>query len=513
MTTETKILEYMDGTLSESESGELLHSLSVSPEKRVVLEQHIKLRELTSLAQKPLAIPQALEASMAERFPAIASYNRELSGGALLIEQASRPSYIGRMAAAVAAFIGQYPVRTGFAVAAASLIGYFALRSADQKADVALTNKTSRTYMSDGTNTTSSDGLQRGNIVSPSENAQTTSPKTTSSSNAFSAKQYHSRISSGGRDFSPSVKTNERIKVRSTNSNTEHITPVQHGAPPSAEVLKSNKDIADAKNNNVVTPTQNISSEKANTENTNSVIAYAAITPVTNIHSQNDITLIENNVHGSRYEQNPFRDKEEASSSLFAVRIYGSLGQSFVNIHQNDAAMTNRLEGGALLGVDYIINPYFSIGVEGGNASISQLVTQSAVQSNVAGEPSISRVVVNNVVTNGSQLYGRVVGHYTFNPYDMIHFEGTIGAGLAFASPTAPLVSGALYAGYDVTPKVGISAGIAFAGAWTKANAQNSAVQAIASGTDPIGYVTVNHASATLFTPSYGFRVGMKLKL
>ena len=38
MNNEEKILDYMDGTLSESESGELLHSLSVSPEKRVVLE-------------------------------------------------------------------------------------------------------------------------------------------------------------------------------------------------------------------------------------------------------------------------------------------------------------------------------------------------------------------------------------------------------------------------------------------------------------------------------------------
>jgi len=35
-----------------------------------VLEQHIKLRELTSLAQKPVAVPQNLEASMAERFAA-----------------------------------------------------------------------------------------------------------------------------------------------------------------------------------------------------------------------------------------------------------------------------------------------------------------------------------------------------------------------------------------------------------------------------------------------------------
>ncbi len=513
MKSEEKILEYMDGTLSESESGELLHSLSVSPEKRVVLEQHIKLRELTSLAQKPLAIPQALEVSMAERFPAIASYNRELSGGALLIEQASRPSFIGRMAAVVAAFIGQYPVRTGFAVAAASVIAYFAFQSGDQKADVALTDKSYRTSTTDRTNTTSGVDLQKGSSISSTDNVQPTTSQANSSSKTFSQQQYHNRVQSNAVAPSPSVKTNDRRNVRSTNSTTEHITPLQHGVSLPVETQKNSKDIADAKNTNLVTPAQNISSEKTNTENTNSIKEYAAITPVTNIHSQNDIALAENNVHGNRYEQNPFRDKDEILKSVFAVRIYGSLGQTFINVHQNDATMANRIEGGALFGVDYIANPYISVGVEGGNAAISQLVTQSALQSNVGGTPSISRIVVNNAVTSGSKFYARGVFHYTFNPYDMIHFEGTAGVGLAFASTSAPLVSGAFFAGYDLTPKFGISAGIAFSGAWTKANAQSSTVPAVAPGSDPVGFVTINHATATLFTPSYGLRVGLKLKL
>ncbi len=516
MKTEEKILDYMDGTLNESESGELLHSLSVSPEKRVVLEQHIKLRELTSLAQKPLAIPQALEASMAERFPAIASYNRELSGGAFLIEQTARPSYIGRMVAAVAAFIGQYPVRTGFAVAAASVIAYFALRGGDQKADVALADKSYRIYTSDGTNKTSGDDLQKGNSISSTENSQTTVPKASSSSKTFSVKQHHSGTPSSRTDFSQSIKASERTKVRSTDAaNNEHATPNKHDVAPPQEIQNNNKkDVADVGNNMTTANSTNTTSEKKQSDDVNEKTKeYAAITPVTDIRSQNNFSLSENNVHGSRYEQNPFRDKEEGSNSLFAVRIYGSLGQTFINVHQNDATMANRIEGGALLGVDYIANPYISVGVEGGNAAISQLVTQSAVQSNVGGTPSISRVVVNNVVTSGSQFYARGVFHYTFNPYDMIHFEGTAGVGLAFASTSAPLVSGAFFAGYDLTSKLGISAGIAFSGAWNKANAQSSTVPAVTSGSDPIGFVTVNHASATLFTPSYGLRVGLKLKL
>ena len=505
MNTEEKILHYMDGTLNEPESGELLHSLSVSPEKRVVLEQHIKLRELTSLAQKPVPVPQALEANMAERFPAIAQYNREIGGGAVIIEQAARPSFIGRMAASVAAFIGQYPVRTGFALAAASVIGYFALRGADQKADVALTDRPSRTSATTATTSNSGADLHKGNNISPRDNTPANTSKASSSSNTFSVKHHSNRAD---------ISSLERSKVRSTVSSSEHLTPNQHNALPREDVQAKDNDMQDAPVNVARIPDEKKNGNTVNAinDNTNAVKDFAAITSVSDIRSEKNISFAENNIHGNRTEQNPFREKDENSGGFpFAVRFYGSLGGSFVNVHQNDAVVANRTEASALLGLDYIANPYVSAGIEGGNAAISQLITQSAIQSNVGGLPSISRVVVNNAVTSSSQFYARAVVHYTFNPFDMIHFEGTLGAGAAFASKTAPLVSAALFAGYDLSSHVGISAGIAFAGAWTGANAQQAAQQNLDSA-DPIGYVTVNHASATLFTPSYGLRVGLKVK-
>ncbi|HET9137451.1 MAG TPA: hypothetical protein VFO76_12520, partial [Candidatus Kapabacteria bacterium] len=71
MTAEERILAYLDGSLSESESAELLHQLSVSPEKRVVLEQHLKLAELNRLAQKPFEVPAELEEKMRRRLPVV----------------------------------------------------------------------------------------------------------------------------------------------------------------------------------------------------------------------------------------------------------------------------------------------------------------------------------------------------------------------------------------------------------------------------------------------------------
>jgi hypothetical protein len=73
MTLEDKILAYLDGSLDEESSAELLHSLSVSPEKRAMLDEHLRLRNILALGQKPFSIPVAAERAVATRIPALAN--------------------------------------------------------------------------------------------------------------------------------------------------------------------------------------------------------------------------------------------------------------------------------------------------------------------------------------------------------------------------------------------------------------------------------------------------------
>ena len=73
MTLEEKILAYLDGSLDAESSEELLHSLSTSPEKRAVLEEHLQLKNMFALGQKPFSIPASAERSLAERIPALAA--------------------------------------------------------------------------------------------------------------------------------------------------------------------------------------------------------------------------------------------------------------------------------------------------------------------------------------------------------------------------------------------------------------------------------------------------------
>jgi hypothetical protein len=66
MMIEHRILEFLDGKLGTADEEELLHTLAVSPERRGLLRQHMRTRELTqSLVHDPeLAVPCTLTSSL-----------------------------------------------------------------------------------------------------------------------------------------------------------------------------------------------------------------------------------------------------------------------------------------------------------------------------------------------------------------------------------------------------------------------------------------------------------------
>lgn len=79
MIVEDKILEYLDGSLGESESAELLETLSVNPEKRALLEEHLRLKDLLTLGRKPFSVPIETERELARRIPILGRYNDNLA--------------------------------------------------------------------------------------------------------------------------------------------------------------------------------------------------------------------------------------------------------------------------------------------------------------------------------------------------------------------------------------------------------------------------------------------------
>ncbi len=70
---EERILDFLDGRLATPDEEELLHTLAVSPERRQVLREHLKLREVTkSLAREDrFTVPESLTNELFNRLESI----------------------------------------------------------------------------------------------------------------------------------------------------------------------------------------------------------------------------------------------------------------------------------------------------------------------------------------------------------------------------------------------------------------------------------------------------------
>ncbi len=66
---EDRILDFLDGRLATPDEEELLHTLAVSPERRQVMREHMKLRELTSTIarQERFAVPETVTTQLFSR--------------------------------------------------------------------------------------------------------------------------------------------------------------------------------------------------------------------------------------------------------------------------------------------------------------------------------------------------------------------------------------------------------------------------------------------------------------
>jgi hypothetical protein len=104
MTLDEKILSYLDGSLSDTDSAELMHSLSVSPEKRVVFEQFVQLQTLTASARHPFEVPQEIESALASKIPALGVHDEKRRSGFLFFNRTM--STIFRWAAVLLLLIG-----------------------------------------------------------------------------------------------------------------------------------------------------------------------------------------------------------------------------------------------------------------------------------------------------------------------------------------------------------------------------------------------------------------------
>jgi hypothetical protein len=94
---EDRILDFLDGRLATPDEEELLHTLAVSPERRQVMREHMKLRELTSTIarQDRFSVPESVTAQLFNRLEE-AGFTPPVTPESLLgLPQAASMKYAG----------------------------------------------------------------------------------------------------------------------------------------------------------------------------------------------------------------------------------------------------------------------------------------------------------------------------------------------------------------------------------------------------------------------------------
>jgi hypothetical protein len=176
-------------------------------------------------------------------------------------------------------------------------------------------------------------------------------------------------------------------------------------------------------------------------------------------------------------------------------------------------------ESSPILGLTYQISEHVAIGFEGGRAVLTQQRTETRRPSPVpqmapAGEWSSldSRVEYTSSYSDREAIWSLAIVRYTFNPANSIRIEATGGAGAAFVEGPSPMIALGVSGSYDVSRILAITTGVSARGAWLS-GADHIEAPSQARPGEAIGIVNQAQGASTVFSPSIGLRLGLRVSL
>ncbi len=467
---EENILKYLDGSLTDSESAELLHALSVSPEKRVILEQHLQLKDMVTSAQKPFTVPAELEQAMSRKYPVIPMYSNELMVGAHLAERSVITSFFARRSVRVGAA----------ALMLLAFSSYFALSSHNGS----MVPAGSETYSSNTTLNSAVSGSSLNTVVSREPTSNTSSKTNTVEPTKTTASNVQ--------------HTNTTVRTKNVESSLQTNTSLRE------------KNIAVANDTTVkVDEANHAMSSDANSTDASLPVELALISSISTPRTEPSASITRNSIGEQRYLDR-FTKHDDGSSAPFLLRFEGVLGSTYFRVSESGSVQNTRIETSPLLGADWIVSPHFSLGVEGSSAGIAKVVPTQVYKAS----ENITRSVTSNTIEASNDWFGRAMLRYTVNPYDKYRIEASAGGGVVFDGAATPLISASAAVTTSVTNWLGFSLGAAFAGTFSEVSSPvTSGVAPIENSAMPIGYITENTpSSTTLFSPSLTIRAGFRIK-
>jgi hypothetical protein len=357
MIVEDKILEYLDGSLGEHESAELLETLAVSPEKRALLDDHLRLKDILALGRKAYSVPLATERALAERLP-------------ILSRQSVAPVVTGFRSALIGMreWAGSRAIQTAMGVAALvgiSVFGWSAMRpTTPQLSDV---------------------GQQ-----------------------SFSANQ---GVNNGAKDIQ---STNSAIKdTRANNSPAKDIRDIRV-TKGGYSVKTHSTAITSATIHSAIAPSENTLFTSSPSENTLPTTSPSptnddqAIHSVTNF-SQNDVAIPRESSQSrtlNEIEQGDIRPRPAISIGAHLTGEQSYLPRSSAFASQTPLGYQPDVT------LDCDISDHFAIGLEAGQEIYASLTEPSGLIQ----DPTYSRSTYSSSIAAVQTDYFCLTTHYTFAP-------------------------------------------------------------------------------------------------
>ncbi len=542
---EDKILAYLDGSLDEASRAELLHTLSVSPEKRAVLEEHLRLRELMSFGHKPLNVPVLAERALARR---IAVLGEEMPH---LVEDVTAFTTAGWMAGALQALrsvVSLSSVRFGAGIVAVGAILWLSTahnnnsathlpnehRSAGQSQ-----NLTKGSSLADNATTPQSSNGIGANLSDPNRNSESAQMIGGESDQQVAALRLNVAPAGGSHSSNQRTRAISQLPDQASRDQDSHRSTNSAHSNKSLTELESSASLKDAatpgiQKDNVSShgAGRNAAAENAALENTADQNATNAsgINQDASSGSQSEMVAAINSNPRIRNAEVPsftLQDLSNAQNSLtrrpiryepeepssFAGRFsawvgYG-VGQSYGATLAGNLASNSGIQSAPVLGLNYRVGDLFSFGVESGSGNYSRIAS-SVKAIALTDQPHVYQVQYSASVLAQSTRWIRGTFGLNLLTVDKVHIGTNFGGGMTLSGGSAPMISGSAIATYDLFENIGLNAQLTYSGVWLKPLAPADWRTQITNGSAAVGILSDPVGSRTLFTPALDLFVGLR---
>jgi hypothetical protein len=501
---EKEILAYLDGSLDESAKEELMHKLAVSPEKRALLEAHLKLRDMLNLAQKPFTAPLEAQRSLAEKLPLLAERLPQLR------------QVVPAMAAIEETLVAPNAMLAGRSLSFSKLVaeGAFVLVGLlvffSFSSDAITPVKMSTPVAESLSPRTESGALSN---LSATQNtlqksAETNDQTMQASSNGVLAPLHRSGSASNAARLAdvttvPSARNWPAKNIPSANGHRGSNTANAADQNNVANITTSNVPLA-------VKGTGDDATSQVGSHSSNSIVQHNDAdfaSPVFSVKPR-DLSSVApvNSMHASLDPMINIANVPSATANRYSIVASGGTKVSLLSGINDQSARTAAFASEAV-GISYALAPEISFGVQFGRSTFGRIEYTTLFEpSSSASLPD--RYTVHPAVNSVQAYFGRVQTELSLLRSDIFGVDLVIGAGAALLSNIAPEAALGLAGNYRINDGLTLRVGASAEGAWVR-----SLVPTNLSIPTTAGVIQFTADKNWLFTPSLNFEIGFQYSI